>query len=186
MRFGMVAAAAVAMVVSAPAVAAPVITFDEGTYSYGTTAEPGARGALSAGGVTLTALGKPSLDVVNGRVIVPQGASPLYFTFGTSGYLSQIIYSSRSDLTLNYYQAGVSYLLSAGVDRIGSYPIDRRPGLYSYAAQLSSADGSAFSIDQIMVAGVPEPATWALMILGFGAVGSAMRRSRVTAKAQTA
>ena len=36
-------------------------------------------------------------------------------------------------------------------------------------------------------AGVPEPATWALMILGFGAVGGAMRRRRsVTAKVRVA
>jgi hypothetical protein len=28
--------------------------------------------------------------------------------------------------------------------------------------------------------GVPEPATWALMLLGFGGIGMAMRRSRRT------
>jgi hypothetical protein len=28
------------------------------------------------------------------------------------------------------------------------------------------------------VGGIPEPGTWALMILGFGAVGAAMRRRR--------
>ena len=37
-------------------------------------------------------------------------------------------------------------------------------------------NGGAFSIN---VAGVPEPATWGLMILGFGAVGGAMRRRKV-------
>ena len=34
--------------------------------------------------------------------------------------------------------------------------------------------------------GVPEPATWAMMITGFGFVGGAMRRRRTTAKAVTA
>lgn len=34
-------------------------------------------------------------------------------------------------------------------------------------------NGGAFSVS---VAGVPEPATWGLMILGFGAVGGALRR----------
>ena len=33
-------------------------------------------------------------------------------------------------------------------------------------------------IDSIVVTAVPEPATWALMILGFGIVGSALRRRR--------
>lgn len=39
--------------------------------------------------------------------------------------------------------------------------------------------GDHVSIDNLSVAAVPEPATWALMILGMGAVGGAMRR-RVT------
>lgn len=34
----------------------------------------------------------------------------------------------------------------------------------------------AFEIDNLAINPVPEPATWALLILGFGAVGSAMRR----------
>jgi len=35
-----------------------------------------------------------------------------------------------------------------------------------------------FSITQISPAAVPEPATWAMMLLGFGAIGAAMRRRR--------
>jgi hypothetical protein len=33
---------------------------------------------------------------------------------------------------------------------------------------------------------VPEPASWALMLLGFGAIGAAMRRRRGLALAQMA
>ena len=43
--------------------------------------------------------------------------------------------------------------------------------------QLSSTQ-NAFEIDDIAVNGVPEPATWAMMLLGFGAVGIAMRRGK--------
>lgn len=45
----------------------------------------------------------------------------------------------------------------------------------------------AFEIDNLAINPVPEPTTWALLILGFGAIGSAMRRraSQVrTAKAK--
>lgn len=39
------------------------------------------------------------------------------------------------------------------------------------------------STGTFIAAGVPEPATWALMILGFGAIGVAVRRSNKTAVA---
>lgn len=40
-------------------------------------------------------------------------------------------------------------------------------------------DGLTVTADAL-VAGVPEPATWALMIVGFGAVGGAMRRKQAS------
>jgi hypothetical protein len=43
-----------------------------------------------------------------------------------------------------------------------------------------TSTGVAFEIDDIAVAGVvPEPATWAMLIAGFGLVGAAMRRQRL-------
>jgi hypothetical protein len=39
-----------------------------------------------------------------------------------------------------------------------------------------SSTGVAFEFDNVAVAGVPEPATWALMIGGFGLAGVALRR----------
>lgn len=49
-----------------------------------------------------------------------------------------------------------------------------------------SSTQNAFEIDNLKVAGVPEPATWALMLLGFGGIGLAMRRRRKPALAQLA
>ncbi len=37
---------------------------------------------------------------------------------------------------------------------------------------------NSFEFDNVSIAAVPEPATWAFMILGFGAIGGAMRRQR--------
>ena len=44
--------------------------------------------------------------------------------------------------------------------------------------QLSSSGTNAFEIDNIAVNGVPEPGTWAMMLLGFGAIGLGMRRRK--------
>ena len=44
--------------------------------------------------------------------------------------------------------------------------------------QLTSNGTNAFEIDNISIAPAPEPATWAMMLLGFGAVGVAMRRRK--------
>lgn len=44
-----------------------------------------------------------------------------------------------------------------------------------------TSTGVAFEIDDIAAAGaIPEPATWAMLIAGFGLVGSAMRRQRLS------
>lgn len=41
-----------------------------------------------------------------------------------------------------------------------------------------SATSNAFETDNFTINAVPEPATWALMLLGFGAIGFGMRRRR--------
>jgi hypothetical protein len=41
-------------------------------------------------------------------------------------------------------------------------------------------------MDNLAINPVPEPATWALMLLGFGGIGMALRRRRKPALAQLA
>lgn len=47
--------------------------------------------------------------------------------------------------------------------------------LQSLGFQSSS---NSFEFDNVSIAAVPEPATWAFMIFGFGAIGGAIRRQR--------
>ncbi|URD60422.1 PEPxxWA-CTERM sorting domain-containing protein [Sphingomonas sp. KRR8] len=49
-----------------------------------------------------------------------------------------------------------------------------------------SSTQNAFETDNFRINAVPEPATWALMLVGFGAVGFSMRRGRRAAPRLTA
>ncbi|WP_133364907.1 PEPxxWA-CTERM sorting domain-containing protein [Qipengyuania sediminis] len=60
-----------------------------------------------------------------------------------------------------------------------------RVRINSYGQAFTSArftsTGNSFEFDNLATGAVPEPGTWAMMILGFGAIGGALRRkSRVT------
>jgi hypothetical protein len=55
---------------------------------------------------------------------------------------------------------------------------------FSYLRLTSTQN--AFEIDNIAINAVPEPATWAMMLLGFGGIGMAMRRRRQPTLAQVA
>ena len=39
-------------------------------------------------------------------------------------------------------------------------------------------DAKQFSFDQVQLSAAPEPATWAMMLVGFGGLGAALRRAR--------
>lgn len=42
-------------------------------------------------------------------------------------------------------------------------------------ANVGGSDNAGIALDAVSVSAIPEPATWALMIMGFGVVGGAMR-----------
>lgn len=56
---------------------------------------------------------------------------------------------------------------------------------FSYTSSFPNTNGGITSGNAIF-SGVPEPTTWALMLLGFGGMGVAMRRSRKRVIAQIA
>jgi hypothetical protein len=61
----------------------------------------------------------------------------------------------------------VSFLLNGGDE-----------SAFAYLGMTS--EQNAFEIDDIAINGVPEPATWGMMLLGFGAIGFAMRRRKTS------
>ena len=69
--------------------------------------------------------------------------------------------------------------LSGGAGAIGDH-------ILYVNGSLVNGPGNASYSGTLNIAPVPEPATWALMLLGFGGIGMAMRRRRRPALAQLA
>ena len=117
---------------------------------------------LNAGGLNLSWLegGRPySHGCCNGD----QTYQVLLYNYGTSAMTTVGQYSTYSGQQFLERTASVSGLSN---------------GSYALVFQgLSTRDETAF-IDRVSAVAVPEPATWALMILGFGAAGAALRRRR--------
>jgi len=64
-----------------------------------------------------------------------------------------------------------------GDDRFYDFSHQFGPDLVGFSSEVGGAAQFQFGVDQS--GAVPEAATWALMLVGFGAVGAALRRRRV-------
>lgn len=90
-----------------------------------------------------------------------------------------------------YYVTGPSFLDGSGLgfgtvaqNQVNLFYQDSAP---SYRVNTLNPFGSVFvSASSSAVAAVPEPATWALMLVGFGGIGFAMRRKQTPRLAQLA
>jgi hypothetical protein len=67
----------------------------------------------------------------------------------------------------------------------GSFTGTGAPGAFTFSETFGGNNGGVF-LDNISVSAVPEPATWAMFILGFGAIGWMMRGNRRRVSAQAA
>jgi len=81
-----------------------------------------------------------------------------------------------------YFGCGTATVDAAGTHLVG---VGELHGILHFAGPISSLsfvdDTEDRHVFQIGIGAVPEPATWAMMIAGFGAVGLAMRRRRTVA-----
>jgi hypothetical protein len=66
-----------------------------------------------------------------------------------------------------------------GVAGSGFSPYAGNAGLVDRVRFTLTPTGTSVNIDNITLRAVPEPATWAMMIMGFGLVGYGMRRRKV-------
>jgi hypothetical protein len=192
------AVAAVAAVATKPASAAfPLITVDEnghGALSFFVSialkgvlaSDPGPGGLNSV--LTYNLLGPRSLTP--GDVLMGDGGSPLdvvrfndYNTGGVVGYQASLLFYSDNLVGFDalgdtptppsaFYPNNVVTIAEVGSENINRAYYHPSVGMPGYVP------GSDVAYNLISDA-VPEPATWALMLLGFGGLGFAALRKGV-------
>jgi hypothetical protein len=108
------------------------------------------------------------------------------FDWGSiDAYNSLVIHSSAGDVTVlpgtsSFPNLANGDQVAAGTN--GLFMVNGNAGETFSGITLTSNQNS-FEVDNLAVAAVPEPATWAMMILGLGAMGMALRNRRRTASA---
>ncbi|MFW2850508.1 PEPxxWA-CTERM sorting domain-containing protein [Sphingomonas sp. TX0543] len=191
---------------SVSAQAAPTVSFagGSGATAAGTTVfqnfDSFADGSTLPGGTGALALGssggngaRPAYGSTGnfGSVL---GSGTWTVNFGATSIFSFVLGSLDTYNTLTLHFADNSSLTYIGGQIIndlsfpsGSQISGETNGVVSYNANggplitgaTFTSSSNSFEFDNLARA-VPEPATWALMILGFGAIGGAMRRRRVS------
>lgn len=92
-------------------------------------------------------------------------------TLGSTGWAENRTYTFNIQFTDSNVKVFVDNVLELNVN--GSFG-DGRFGFYNYSQ--ANVTYAGISDDVLPPGGVPEPATWAMMIAGFGLAGAAMRR----------
>ena len=139
---------------------------------------------LSGGGTARISTGNSAMV---GKYLTLSNGKSLTLSFGSSPvqFLSFLIdnYNRADQVFLTYTDNVVSQNILSSISgltfgRDGAVIIDQQGGRGISKIQFtSSGENSSFLIDEIAVA-APEPATWGMMLLGFGIVGSQLRRRR--------
>jgi hypothetical protein len=103
------------------------------------------------------------------------GTEPLYVTFDGITYTYDPV--ATGDLDTTFIHAVIGGLITTGGPTILSFSSGGLRSIDSFV------DNIVLTGPDAVPQGVPEPATWAMMLLGFGALGTAMRRRRSAALA---
>lgn len=152
--------------------AAPVVAqlAPAGDYNFSYSAGLySGSGTITTNGATATAISGTATDgtftsAILGLSSFAAADNTLYLTDPYVTFAGLSFSTAFADFNLfNYVPSATDYAL-----------IDSRLNPQGFA------DPS--TVAQVEVSAVPEPATWAMMLLGFGAVGVSVRRSRKTNK----
>lgn len=139
---------------------------------------------------------KPFGSVGNFLTVGPSSQSPVTVQLGTVGayYLTMLWGSVDQYNLVEFLDTAGNVLGSVTGAQVGpangnqDIPVNNPIVRFNFSGDVAknvsamrlSSTSNAFEIDSIYVSAVPEPATWAMMITGFGLIGGAMRRRRST------
>lgn len=110
--------------------------------------------------------------------------SYLSFLWGSPDTYNALTITTNLGAILNFTASGMGFPVTNGNQSFSQYVQFSGTGghLISSATFNNVPTTDAFeSANFSVTAAVPEPATWAMMLIGFGAVGATMRRRRRTA-----
>jgi hypothetical protein len=133
-----------------------------------------------------------ALDLANGAATVSthdgSGFGQLTFKLLDGAGFSQADFAldqASKPITLDFLLSDGTHQSYTITNPTGSEPfgIQADAGTYITQVSITTTDGSYNTFKQLKLGGfnstrVPEPSTWALMLLGFGGIGMTLRRSR--------
>ena len=172
------------------------------TYDF-ETAAPVSGGAIRTGSQAGVAA-QPAGSTGNYWTVGPTDGSPgvmdltsfvyintISFLWGSVDRYNTISFYDAADNLLGSFSgadiiaAGFGDQVAFGSNPVVSFSFTGADGYNLAYAQLTSTSNAFETDNWAIVGGVPEPSTWALLILGFGAIGFSMRRRRAAAKPTT-
>lgn len=142
--------------------------------------------------------GDPPIIALNSAYDVASGGYAsmiLSFATPTSGFLAELFWTDNEWTNVNsgnlyFYDSAMNYLDSINLNNNGNstgtpagyYGVSRASADISYIYFSNSHVGARNMsyVGPAINAAVPEPATWAMMLIGFGAMSVSMRRRRRT------
>lgn len=203
-------AALSAMALSQPAAAASLVNagFETGDLTGWTLSGPVEASALTPDFYEVVNFTAPEGDYfaeLNAEAADVYTTLSQSFTIENASWVSfQAAFIARDDNVLNddayvrvFSQSTEQYVLQIAVSDLFDFGYTDwtgfkvrldAPGAYTFEAGVRNNGGdsdpyysSQLLLDDVAVTAVPEPGAWALMILGFGALGATLRRRRAAA-----
>jgi hypothetical protein len=200
MKLFFAAATVAAGLALAPAASAAVLLADNfdsqvpdelnwgGDATFFVSSDPGSVDLIGAGGAFDFYPGNGAyldMDGSTGTGNDPAGEITSFASFGAGSYTLSFLLGGNARgapaqttrVTLGDFSADI--LLASGDPlALYSFTFTTTTGGQLIFTELGPSTQQGNILDDITLANVPEPATWAMMILGFGATGAMIRRRR--------